>query len=84
MTNDVARYRSRVSSIRIIITVQCLCCLIAKPDNFDDHLFTQSFDPELLQEDERLEALDRKTECSASGVDKNIIAIYLYIIIATM
>ncbi|KAI0250296.1 hypothetical protein BJV78DRAFT_1128109, partial [Lactifluus subvellereus] len=30
--------------------------------DFDDHLFTQAFEPELLQEDERLEALDRKME----------------------
>ena len=30
--------------------------------DFDNQLFTQSFEPSLIQEDERLELLDRKTE----------------------
>ncbi|KAI0253861.1 hypothetical protein BJV78DRAFT_1122426 [Lactifluus subvellereus] len=30
--------------------------------DFDNELFAHSFDPDLLQEDERLEALDRQTE----------------------
>ena len=30
--------------------------------DFDDQLFTQSFEPSLIQDDEQLKVLDRKTE----------------------